>query len=204
MMASGVGRILNDELVRGGSVVALRASLSLPLPSAASEQAALEAVVDEFAPIFAGVPTVDGERDGALLVVSDDAGAATAVNFWRDALAAGLGFASPAAFPWCLANAPCATIARRFSVTGPNCTWLTPFVDSRGAFDAPAAWLADQLCANSYEGTPREAWLVALHFGAQSPRVMVWHWSGTGTSAESVALGVAIRNRVAEEWSTAP
>jgi hypothetical protein len=204
MMASTLGSVLNDEQLRSGGVVALRASLSLPLPSAASEQAALEAALDDLAPIFACVPTVDGERDGALLVVSDDAGAATAVNFWRDALAAGLGFASPAAFPWCLANAPCATIARRFSVTGPNFTWLTPFSDSRAAFDPPAAWLADQLCANPYEGTPREAWLVALHFGAQRPRVMVWHWSGTGNSADTLSLAVAIRNRVADDWSTAP
>jgi hypothetical protein len=99
------------------------------LPQLESEQASLEAMFDHMAPLFECVSSVEGERDGALLVVTDDAGSGTSVRFWREALAVGLDVASPGAFPWCLANAPCAAIARRFGITGPNLTWSASFVD---------------------------------------------------------------------------
>ena len=174
------------------------------LPHAASEQESLEAVLDDLAPVFETVPAVDGERDGALLVVSDDAGSATAVKFWRDALSTGLAVASPAAFPWCLANAPCALVAQRFGVTGPNLTWLVSFDDPVAAFDAPSAWLADYMCADPENEKPRDAWLLALHFGAPTARVVLWHLRSTVADSDGddpLALAAALRNRVAAEWS---
>ena len=179
-------------------------SLWCSLPPAASEQESLEAVLDDLAPVFEAIPIADGEREGALLVVSDDAGSATAVKFWRDALATGVAVASPAAFPWCLANAPCATIARRFGVTGPNLTWLASFADPRTAFDAPAAWLADHIDMKEGDGTPMEVWLVALHFGVPNARAMAWHWTGLDARADGddlLALAAALRDRVAADWS---
>ena len=158
-------------------------SLAFDLPRATSEQASLEAVLDCLAPLFERAPSTDGERDGALLVISDDAGTGTTVQFWRDALATGLGVASPGAFPWCLANAPCATIARRFGITGPNLTWLASFDDPSAAFEGPSAWLEDWLCSRAHRGEPSEAWLVALHFREPAARVKAWHWSGTDQSS---------------------
>jgi hypothetical protein len=149
-------------------------SMSFDLPRGASDQRALESVLDRLAPLFECVPAVDGERDAALLVVSDDAGSATAVQFWRDALAVGLGLASPGAFPWCLANAPCATIARRFGITGPNLTWLASFADPSAAFAAPSAWLEDWFRSRSETAETAEAWLVALHFGEPRGWVKAW------------------------------
>jgi hypothetical protein len=174
------------------------------LPRAASEQESLEAVLDDLAPLFEMVPIVDGERDGALLVVSDDAGSATAVKFWRDALSTGLAVASPAAFPWCLANAPCAMLAQRFGVTGPNLTWLVSFDDPRAAFDAPAAWLADRLCFGPDDEKPLDAWLLALHFEAPFARAMLWHLRSSGADGDgddALVMAPALRDRLAAEWS---
>ena len=176
--------------------------LGLSLPSDASPQEALESVLDSLAPIFERLPAVGGERTGALLVVSDDAGSATAEQFWRDALDVGIAFASPGAFPWCLANAPCATIARRFGVTGPNVTWLSPLSDARAAFDAPAAWLADYLSGAADDSRP-EAWLVAVHFGAPHGRLMVWHWTGADAIDASccpLAIAASLRDVVSADW----
>jgi hypothetical protein len=174
------------------------------LPHAASAQESLEAVLDDLAPIFEAVPLVEGERDGALLVVSDDAGSATAAKFWRDALSTGLAVASPAAFPWCLANAPCASIAQRFGVTGPNLTWLASLTDPRAAFDAPAAWLADRMCFGTNDRKPLDAWLLAIHFGAPSARAMLWHLRSSDADRfghDPLALAAALRDRAAAEWS---
>jgi hypothetical protein len=173
------------------------------LPPRASDQESLEAVLDDLAPVFEAVPMMEGERDGALLVVSDDAGSATAVTFWRDALATGLAVASPAAFPWCLANAPCALVAQHFGVTGPNLTWLVSFDDPLAAFDAPAAWLADYLCVEPDDGRQRDAWLLGLHFGSQNARAMLWHLRrcADNTHDDPLALAAAIRDSVAAGWS---
>jgi hypothetical protein len=206
-MGARVTSVVNGVSSRegsGGTVTSpLRAVLSCPLPRAASEQESLEAVLDDFAPIFETVSTVDGEREGALLVVSDDAGSATTVKFWRDALSTGLAVASPAAFPWCLANAPCASIARRFGVTGPNLTWLVSFTDPRTAFDGPAAWLADRMGLKAGDVERFEAWLVALHFGAPTARAMLWHLSGGDAESsrdDPLVLAATLRDRVAADW----
>ena len=196
----------NHETLDSRGTSLLRASLWCPLPHQPSEQESLETVLDDLAPIFETVPAVDGEREGALLVVSDDAGNATAVKFWRDALSTGLAVASPAAFPWCLANAACATIARRFGVTGPNLTWLVSFTDPRTAFDAPAAWVAGSKCLGSGDGKRVDAWLVALHFGAPTARAMLWHWTGSGADSERdnhLVLATELRDRMAADWSLA-
>jgi 3-oxoacyl-(acyl-carrier-protein) synthase len=67
--------------------------------------------------------TTSRERIG-LLVASDNAGSSTSVQFWADAVRTGPAVASPELFPWCLANAPCGSMARHFGVTGPNSTLL--------------------------------------------------------------------------------
>ena len=85
------------------------------------EREATQAVGDAMAALFE--TEVAGDRLG-LIVVSDNAGTATSVQFWADAQRTGVALASPELFPWCLANAPCGALARRFGVTGPNLTLL--------------------------------------------------------------------------------
>ncbi len=183
----------------------LRDSLIIPLPGDDSERAALDAVLEQLAPVFERVPVIDGERAGALLLVTDDAGTGTAVQFWRDALATGLALASPGNFPWCLANAPCATIARRFGITGANITWLAKLSDPAHAFDGPAAWLADHFSLARANGAATDAWVAAVHFGTPGGRIAVWHWEGVGPSPDepeaTAGLVAAMRDRMAREWS---
>jgi len=205
-VSSVVNGVPTHEALDVSGTSLFRAALVCSLPHRASEQESFDAVLDEFVPVFETVPMVDGEREGALLVVSDDAGSATAVRFWRDALSTGLAVASPAAFPWCLVNAPCASIAQRFGVTGPNLTWLVSFADPRAAFDAPAAWLADRLCLQLDDGKRFDAWLVALHFGAPHATAMLWHWGRCGADGnhdEALALAATIRDIAAAGWISA-
>lgn len=89
------------------------------LPRNVSEREALESVMEPLAPYFA-----KSSGRAGLFVATRDAGSRTSVQFWRDAMRVGVAFANPELFPWCLANAPCAAIARRFKITGPNVTWL--------------------------------------------------------------------------------
>jgi hypothetical protein len=85
------------------------------------EREAMEQVADVVAALF----DADGPRSRVgLIVASDSAGTATSVQFWGDAMRTGVAFASPELFPWCLANAPCGALARRFGITGPNSTLL--------------------------------------------------------------------------------
>ena len=122
------------------------------------EREAMVQIGDAMAPWFDA--DVSRARTG-LIVVSDNAGSATSVQFWSDAVRMGVGVASPELFPWCLANAPCGALARRFHITGPNATLL-------GESDALLAALdtaADQLA----EGRVDVAVIVALSFAhAQS------------------------------------
>lgn len=74
----------------------------------------------------------------ALLLASDNAGSASSVQFWADAKRTGVALASPELFPWCLANAPCGALARRFGITGPNSTLLGQADALAAAFDAAA------------------------------------------------------------------
>lgn len=98
--------------------LAMHCSASLDAPL---ERDAVEAALPALAPLF----EFDGSRDRAgLFVVSSNAGSATALRFWADAVRTGVALASPELFPWCLANAPCGALARRFGMTGPNFTSL--------------------------------------------------------------------------------
>ena len=109
--------------------------LEVELQPGLLEREAIDSVVDRLAPLFAAG---NGERSG-LFLASPNAGTATTLRFWADAQTSGVALANPELFPWCLANAPCAALARRFRVTGPNFTWL-------GGDEAQhAAWLAAEL-----------------------------------------------------------
>jgi hypothetical protein len=179
------------------------------LPVATSEREALDAVLETLAPAFDDEPPVSG----ALLVISEDAGSATAVGFWREALAQGLGLVSPGAFPWCLANAPCGTLARRFGITGPNVTWLANLTGAldhqRRAFEAPAGWLVEYLATTAQASDPQsgQAWVVALVFGEHAPggpRAMVWQWrSSNALTLDFATLSAArchVRDIMVQSW----
>lgn len=97
------------------------------------EREALHTLGEGLAPLFA--IAAPRERT-ALLVASDNAGSATSVRFWADALRTGVALASPELFPWCLANAPCGALARRLGITGPNSTLLGEADALTAAFDA--------------------------------------------------------------------
>jgi hypothetical protein len=69
-----------------------------------------------------GVQPPDPERTG-VYCVSPNAGFGSAVEFWREGLQKGMGLANPEAFPWTLANAPAAAVARHWGFKGPNFTF---------------------------------------------------------------------------------
>lgn len=71
----------------------------------------------------------------ALCVASSNAGSGTSQRFWADARRVGVALANPAVFPWCLANAACGALARRFGATGPNFTHLGEAEAMLSAFD---------------------------------------------------------------------
>src|SRR5262245_2518899 len=95
------------------TLCSLRKAILIDLPRGDAEQAAFETALGALEPAFEMAR--EGERLGALLVVSEDVCSSTAVQSCLDALAA-----NPAALPWCLANVPAATLARRFRITGPS------------------------------------------------------------------------------------
>ena len=138
---------------------------SIALDLAASERAAIESACDALAPLFEGAA---GPRS-ALLVASADAGGASAVRFWSEARRTGLAMANPEMFPWCLANAPCGAIARRFGIGGPNATWLGEDEALQAAWDS-----ADRLLA---QGRVDLAFVVALRMTAgptQGAELRAW------------------------------
>lgn len=57
-----------------------------------------------------------------LYLATGDAGIDVSVRFWAAALAETPRFASPADFPWTLANAPAGLLARELAVRGPSYT----------------------------------------------------------------------------------
>jgi 3-oxoacyl-(acyl-carrier-protein) synthase len=57
-----------------------------------------------------------------LYLATGDAGIEVSVRFWQDALAETPRFASPADFPWALANAPASLLARELDIRGPSYT----------------------------------------------------------------------------------
>lgn len=183
----------------------LRKVAAAALAAGDGEQRAFEAAVDALACAFEDAS--EGARRGALLVASEDAGSATALQFWRDALATGPALASPGAFPWCLANAPCGALARRFGIVGPSATWLGA-LGGRGDAPAatltiPSAWWLDHLaaCAPCDDENPH-AWIVALRFGGAG-RVQVWHWQAVRPLPSGAAIDIAaaaMGEAMAHDW----
>ena len=102
-------------------------------------------------------PSVCGQQRGLYLATSD-AGISRAVQFWADALAETPRFASPAGFPWTLANSPAALIARELDIRGPNHT----NVGEQEALDAAMA----QGRSDLQSGRIREALVVTMNLGA--------------------------------------
>lgn len=126
---------------------------------AALEREAMALVMPSLAPAF----DVATARDRiGLIVAADNAGSATSIQFWAEAMRVGVAVASPELFPWCLANAPCAALSRHFGITGPNATLLGEGDALVGAFDSAAQWLALQ-CVD-------HAVVVALSFASATAR----------------------------------
>lgn len=144
-------------------------SIELDLGTGQLEREAVESVLDRLAPLCEGA---GGDRT-ALFVVSPNAGASTAVQFWEDAKQKGVALANPELFPWCLANAPCGAIARRFGITGPNATWL----GDEDALDA--AWRAAESAIEA--GRVSRVFLLQVRFGSPNSvgRLKVWSLSRT-------------------------
>lgn len=87
------------------------------------ERDTIDSIASSLAPVFEPGGDVPPHRIG-LYLSSADAGIATSVRFWSEARRTGMGMANPELFPWCLANAPAAALARRFGITGPNYSLL--------------------------------------------------------------------------------
>jgi 3-oxoacyl-(acyl-carrier-protein) synthase len=142
-------------------------ALMLALPADALEREALGGAIEALAPLMEGAAGVDS----ALLVVSDNAGGASALRFWADAQRSGVGLANPELFPWCLANSPGAALSRRFGLAGPNITWL----------DGPAgqaqAWQAAQDLLRS--GRAARVFLVVLRLGQDGQPGWLHAWVAT-------------------------
>lgn len=138
--------------------------LELELEAGLLEREAIDSVLDGLAPLFA---STNGERSG-LFVASTNAGTATTLRFWSDSQAVGVALANPELFPWCLANAPCAALARRFHITGPNFTWL-------GGDEAmQAAWSTAHLSLQQSE--IEIAYVVGICFGTETSPGQVQAW----------------------------
>lgn len=91
-----------------------------------SPNAAVETVQDLAAAVVrAARPLLDGgvpPDARGLYLATGDAGIAVSVGFWAAALAESPRFASPADFPWTLANAPAGLLARELAIRGPSYT----------------------------------------------------------------------------------
>lgn len=103
------------------------------------ERDAMAQITDAFAPLFG---TLKPRSRIGLIVASDNAGSASSLQFWADAMRVGVDVASPELFPWCLANAPCGALARQFGITGPNVTLLGEGEALAAALQTAADWLA--------------------------------------------------------------
>lgn len=145
------------------------------LDQAALERDALDVGMRELSALF----TAGGNVRSALFVASADAGSRTALRFWSEAQRTGVALANPELFPWCLANAPCAAIARRYGITGPNGTWL-------GDDALAAAWSA--ACAQLTTGSVAQAFVVAVAFGHApgTPKLEAWRLDASPGDAPPV------------------
>jgi len=128
-----------------GGVMQIDAFRSLDF-DARLEREAMEQIADGIAALF----DIEAPRERiGLIVASDNAGTATSVQFWLDAMRIGVAVASPELFPWCLANAPCGALARRFRVTGPNATLLGESDALLAALDTAAGQVTQRQVDNA-------------------------------------------------------
>jgi hypothetical protein len=152
----------------------------IALPADALERDALDTVLESLDELFTGA----AGPSSAIFLASNDAGSRTALRFWADAQRTGVAVANPELFPWCLANAPCGALARRFGITGPNATWL-------GGRDAlEASWAAAE--THLARGAVHRAFVVALDFNPIPPhpaRLRAWRLHPGGDSLAAPALG---------------
>ena len=158
------------------------------------EREATEQIIGGIAALF-DIET-PRERIG-LIVVSDNAGTATSVQFWSDAVATGVAVASPELFPWCLANAPCGALARRFQITKPNLTLLGESDALLAALDTAADQIAQRqvdsvvIVALSFVYGHKAGKVLALCMGAHVGRHAI-NLGTFPTTANSVPLRAAI------------
>ena len=118
-----------------------------------------------------------------LFVVTDNAGTATSLQFWSDAMRTGVDVASPELFPWCLANAPCGALARLFHVSGPNATLL-------GESEALIAAL--EAGADAFEDDTLDVIIVvALSFAIEAGGAALALRLGAASDAQWIAFDVA-------------
>jgi hypothetical protein len=142
-------------------------ALTIELPADALEREALAGAAEALAPLIDGA----AGPDSALLVVSDNAGRASALQFWADAQRSGVGLANPDLFPWCLANSPGAALSRRFGLAGPNITWLDGPAVQAQAWQAARGMLRD--------GRAARVFLVALRLGQEGRPGWLRAWVAT-------------------------
>lgn len=101
-------------------------------------------------------PAIAPEKRGLYLATAD-AGIADTLQFWAAALAETPRFASPANFPFCLANAPAGQLARELCLRGPCYTLV-------GAAEAVDAAI-DHALVDLDQGWVEEAVVVACNLG---------------------------------------
>jgi len=104
----------------------------------------------------------------AVYFVSPNAGIFSSIAFWQNALEHSPRFANPGIFPWTLANATSAYIARRFSITGPNYTIIDTQIHedqliSSFKNDQLKYALKNALCINWELKTINNQLVVAVH-----------------------------------------
>jgi 3-oxoacyl-(acyl-carrier-protein) synthase len=113
------------------------------------------------------------EATGVYLA-TPDAGAEAALAFWREALAAGVGFANPHLFPWTLASSPASHIALALGCRGPNVTLVG------GAGAAVAA--LQQALADLQRGRVAAALAGALATRGETRLALLWLVAGAATA----------------------
>ena len=99
-----------------------------------------------------------------LYLATADAGIDVSVRFWADALVETPRFASPADFPWALANAPASLLACELDIRGPSYTLV-------GGADAMLAAL-EHARDDLARGRIAEALIVACDVGGQAQGVV--------------------------------
>lgn len=151
-------------------------SVSLRFASEKETLPRLAKLVEEF---FQPLANPD---EAGLYLVSANAGFQSSVQFWTDARRSGLSVASPELFPWTLANAAAAWLAREFQITGPNFTYMG---QTQALFDA-LGQARDHLLG----GLIATAWVVALDF-AQTQRERT-NFAGLRLSKQASPLRIEI------------